>query len=425
MANAVVWQTVPGTAYFTLDDSGNLTITGLLTCAGITSTTHFALGDSDQFRFGDANDVTMAWDGTDFDVLPLADDSVFNFGNGTLSFDIKIFGNTASDLILFDASANLFDADGVDIRVKDADMVIFGDSSDVTITWDGTDMDILGLADDQLINIGNGTNDFDLKWFGNIATSYVYFDASADEIRPVGPIRLTSFNCLSRRTEYKWVAGQRGKPGINADIQNAAEAVRMIADPYFEILGVNATSGSTAFGPEGGIVLTTAGADGDEVILLPHLDANQSAWAQTTWGTDQQTEWECHIKSGANITNAIIWAGLKLTNTEVTATDNDQVFFRYEDDVNTGKFQAIESIGGVDTATDSAVTVAVSTSYHLKIAIDSARVARFYINGVLVRTSSALTNATDLIPYIGVAADGAAAAKVLTVYGQAISRTMA
>ena len=36
--------------------------------------------------------------------------------------------------------------------------------------------------------------------------------------------------------------------------------------------------------------------------------------------------------------------------------------------------------------------------------------------------STALTNAIDLIPYIGVMLDGAAAAKAITVYGQAISR---
>lgn len=227
---------------------------------------------------------------------------------------------------------------------------------------------------------------------------------------------------LPYRAKLSWQAGQRGKPGLNADIQNVAEAVRMIADPDFELLGTNATSGSSAFNAEGGITLTTAGADNDQVILLPHLDASQSAWAQWTWGTDKQTEWECDIVSGANITSAIIWCGLKLTNTSTTATDNDQVFFRYQDTVNSGKWQAIYSIGGTDTATDTAVTAAVSTRTNFKITIDASRIARMYLNGKLVATSTALTDATDLIPYIGVQASGAAAAKAITVYGQEISR---
>ena len=225
-----------------------------------------------------------------------------------------------------------------------------------------------------------------------------------------------------RRT---WTAGQRGKPGLNADIQNAAESTRMITDPDFEILGTNATTALVTFYVEGGLLLTTAGADGDQMILVPHLDANQSAWSQVTWGTDQEVVWEAFIQTTANITNAIIWAGLKLTNTEVVATDNDQVFVRYEDDVNSGKFQAVWSIGGTDTTTDTGVTAAVSTRYHIQVVIDASRIARFYLNGSLVATTTALTNATDLIPYIGVAADGAAAAKSLRIHGQVIERNVA
>lgn len=208
---------------------------------------------------------------------------------------------------------------------------------------------------------------------------------------------------------------------MNGDILSATEATREIADPDFELLGTNAVSGSSAFAAEGGIRLTTAGASADQVILAPHLDANQSAWTQVTWGTDKATEWECRIVTGASIADAIIWAGLKLTNTPVVATDNDQAFFRYEAGVNDGEWQAVSSIGGTDTATDTGVVVAVSTAYHLRIAIDAARIARFYVNGVLVATTAALTNAVDLIPYIGVQS-AAVAAKVLDVQGQAISR---
>ena len=237
----------------------------------------------------------------------------------------------------------------------------------------------------------------------------------------IDELQQTVTSALPTRISLVWQAGRRGKPGLNADIQNATESVRMIADPDFELLGTNATSASSSFNAEGGIKLTTAGASGDQVILLPHLDANQSAWAQFTWGTDKQTEWEGDIVTGSAITAEIVWAGLKLTNTPPVATDNDQVFFRYEAGVNSGKWQVISSIGGTDTTTDSGITVAVSTRYHLRVTIDASRIARAYINGKLIVTTAALTDATDLIPYVGVAA-GAAAAKDITVYGEAISR---
>lgn len=266
-----------------------------------------------------------------------------------------------------------------------------------------------------------------------LATGQVAVAVNADAVVPGDVLYVTpdggttyypvEVGTPSTRVALSWTAGARGKPGINGDIQNAAEATRMIADPDFEIQGTNSTSALSTFNAEGGLTLTTAGADGDEMILVPHQDANQSAWGTWTWGTDKELIWEATIATGANITNAIVWAGLKLTSTEVTATDDDQVFFRYEDDVNTGKWQAISSIGGTDDAADSGVTVAVSTTYVLRIVVASDRTARMYINGTLVETTGALTDATDLIPFIGVAADGAAAAKAITVYGQRISRT--
>jgi len=272
-------------------------------------------------------------------------------------------------------------------------------------------------------DLANVSTTGDLTLNGAIDGADVVFDASANLLYTQGPVRLQAFNALSPRYELKWVAGARGKPSANADIQNAAEGTRMIADPDFEVLGTNASSDDVTYNPEGGIVIETDGADNDQVIILPHLDANQTGWAQVTWGTDQQTVWECYIKTGT-ITTATIWAGLKLTNTSVTATDDDQAFFRYAAATISGRWQAITSAAGVDVAGDSGVTVVANTQYHLKIAIDSARLARFYINGVLVRTSAALVTAKDLIPYIGIQAN-TGAARSMTVYGQAISRVAA
>lgn len=255
---------------------------------------------------------------------------------------------------------------------------------------------------------------------GQVPTDLLYLSAQGGlDALPVAPLGVTP-----NRLALFWQAGRRGKPGINADILATSEATRMITDPEFEILGTNGVSALCTHNAEGGLLLTTAGADGDQMILVPHLDANQSPWTTNTWGTDKEVGWECLIATQADIDDTIIWAGLKLTNTSVTATDDDQVFFRYEDDVNSGKFQAVASIGGTDVETDTGVTVAASTSYRLSIVIGADRVARFYINHVLVYTSEALTDATDMIPYIGVEVDGSAVARAIGVYSQFISRTV-
>ena len=237
----------------------------------------------------------------------------------------------------------------------------------------------------------------------------------------LGPWRLSGWNASPTRFELEWTAGQRGKPGLNADINSATEATREIADPDFEILGTNADSTCTTFYAEGGVSLTTKTTSGDQVILLPHLDADQSAWTQVTWGTDKETVWECDISTGSAITTAIVWAGLKLTNTPTAATDNDQVFLRYEAGVSSGAWVLWYSIGGTDTSIVLPLTVAVSTRYHIKIAIGSDRTAKVYVNGVLYGTTTALTDATDLIPYIGVQT-ATAGARTVVVHHEAISR---
>jgi uncharacterized protein YabE (DUF348 family) len=211
------------------------------------------------------------------------------------------------------------------------------------------------------------------------------------------------------------------------------------------------TTALTTFpGTQAGILMTTAGADQDQAILLPHLDTNQSAWSKVLWGTENQVEWECSISLPA-LDNQKVWAGLKLTNDQLVATDANQVFFKYQTDATNSeaftdfaKWHFVHSIGGTDYISRLPIDVAADTQYHLKIKIDSSRKATIFVNGIQynVTTTSgstggtavtsvqpgtaatktdALTNDVDLIPYIGIEA-GAAAAEAINVHYQSMSR---
>jgi hypothetical protein len=250
------------------------------------------------------------------------------------------------------------------------------------------------------------------------------------------------------------------KPGLNAvaiidpDADSAsALAAYVIANKDFETLGTNMTTALTTFSAtHGGILMTTAGADQDQAILLPHLDTNQTAWSGTKWGTENSVEWECSISLPA-IDNQKVWAGLKLTNDQLVATDNNQIFFKFQTDATNSEafsdftyWHLVHSIGGTDYISQIPVTVAADTPYHLKIVIDSDRKATCFINGVQYNVTStagstggtavtavqpgvaaaktaALTNDTDFIPYIGIEA-GAAAAEAINVHYQSISRNV-
>jgi len=248
------------------------------------------------------------------------------------------------------------------------------------------------------------------------------------------------------------------KPGLNAvaiidpDANSAsALAAYTIVNKDFETLGTNMTTALTTYpGTQAGILMTTAGADQDSAILLPHLDANQSAWAKVLWGTENQVEWECSISLAA-LDNQKVWAGLKESNDQPVATDDDKIYFKYQTDATNSEafsdysyWHLVHSIGGTDYISQLPVTVAANTPYHLKIVIDSDRKATCFVNGVQYNITStsgstggtavtavqpgvaaaktaALTNDIDLIPYIGIEA-GAAAAEAVNVHYQAISR---
>ncbi len=203
----------------------------------------------------------------------------------------------------------------------------------------------------------------------------------------------------------------------------AQMAVRFRANRDWEIGGTNAVDGSATFADGGGATLTTAGASADQVILRPQLDTNQTAVAAAKFNTSDEPALLVSLKTGASAADVTVWAGLKLTDTGVQATDNDQAYFRYNAAEAEGKWQAVISRGGVDQAAialgDEAV--AASTAYTLCVAVDRERRAVFYVNGELLYTGGALTGNVDLKPSVGVQAN-AAAPKSVTVRDVAVSK---
>ena len=235
------------------------------------------------------------------------------------------------------------------------------------------------------------------------------------------------------------------KPGINADIANSAEGTRMIANPDFEVLGDNATTDDVTFSTTtAGLKLETDGSDNDSIIIAPHLDTTQTAWSSTKWGTENQVMWECMIRTGSAISTQGIWAGLKLTNVDTYATDDDQAYFVYGSDDDSGALTTnanlhfVHSIGGTDYITDLGIAVAADTNYRLTIDIDDGRQVGVWVNGTQYSLTSAttaggvttgagntrsaaLTNDVDLIPYVGVISRSGAADHMYLAY-EKISR---
>jgi len=234
----------------------------------------------------------------------------------------------------------------------------------------------------------------------------------------------------------------------------------------FEVLGTNMTTAlATRSATVAAVTLTTAGADQDQAILVPHLDSGQTAWTGVKWGNENQVTWEALVRTSSAIDNQKIWAGMKLTSDQLPSTDADQAYFYFATDATNGQLiddygplYFIHSNTGTDYLTNLGITVAADTNYHLKIVMDSDRKPSVYVNGrqYSVTTSAitafdnttsvtgttqatiaanysatnantqkgaALKDNTDLIPCIGIeAGDGAAAA--LNVSYMTISRLL-
>ena len=232
------------------------------------------------------------------------------------------------------------------------------------------------------------------------------------------------------------------RPALNTNI-----AIAFNLD--FELLGTNAANANVTYSSTtSGLKLTTAGSDDDSMIVLPHLDTNQSAWANTKYGTENQVQWECVVRTDASIADMTWYAGLKLTNTDVIATDADQAYFIYSSNDDSGALTTnanlhfVYSVGGTDFITDLGITVAAATTYRLAVSIDSDRKASVFVDGVQYSVvtsataggatvspakgegkSAALTDDVDLIPYLGVVARTGSAKSLIIVY-ERISRSI-
>ena len=239
------------------------------------------------------------------------------------------------------------------------------------------------------------------------------------------------------------------RPGLNANIDQVSTVeVQRALNRNWEALGTNMTTALCTFATTGaGVLVTTATADEDQGILLPHLDTAATAWAGCLWGTENSVHFETSLQIPA-LDNQKVWTGLKLTNDQLVATDANQMFFKYQTDATNSeafsdfaKWHFVYSIADTDYISVLPITVAINTPYHFKIEVDSDRKAAIFVNGIQYNVTTtagstggtavttgttktkALTDNIDLIPYVGIEA-GDGAAEAVNVHYVACSRNV-
>lgn len=144
----------------------------------------FEFQDNATLNIGTGKDFVFSYDGTDFNLEAAAANDMFRFGE-TTHFDFVIHGETNTNEVTFDTDDSALSCtfDGFDLHMNDADILIFGDDTDISIAYDGAsgdDLDITGSGKE--IAFGADDEGMDLVWHTETTGDNVLFDESAVEV---------------------------------------------------------------------------------------------------------------------------------------------------------------------------------------------------------------------------------------------------
>ncbi len=231
-------------------------------------------------------------------------------------------------------------------------------------------------------------------------------------------------------------------PGSDSTSPTAAALLAYtIANKNFSVLGQAMTTALCTHSASGGITLTTAGSSGDQAVVEPSLTTGITEWSAINWLSEKSPRFECFIRTPATITSYCMWAGFKLTLTDVLATDADAAFFKFSTTADTGGSATNLTVciarAGIKVVTVLPIVITASTLYRLTLSVNAqrqvfARVATTFqpkdTTGTAVASTNlefssksfrlipgvdsvtgadntaALTTAINFIPYVGVKA---------------------
>jgi len=215
-----------------------------------------------------------------------------------------------------------------------------------------------------------------------------------------------------------WQAGQKGLAGVDATTaQNE--------DHEFEIIGEAVSDSDCVYDDDHGLVLSTSTAgDDDQCALFPSTAGDDcSIFRETNWGPENETEFECVIRTETLADADIYVFGLMLSwpATYDSAVDANQVVFSYLHGTDT-TWQVDANIANVDVSADSGVLVVANTVYHFAIRFDKDLRAHCFINDQEVFVSNPMIAGVAWMPIVAVEAGAGSESMNLYVRSIAMAR---
>lgn len=152
-----------------------VTVNGGTAWTALTNAT-FDPQDGEFLTFGNADDITIQWDGTDLLVAQATANSAIKWGVSGAGIDHVFYGDTAGRNMTWDQSA-----DG--LLFADSASLLIGTGSDIAISWDGTRLNVTQAAVNSEIRWGVDGAGIDQMWYGDTASTYATWDQSRDTFR--------------------------------------------------------------------------------------------------------------------------------------------------------------------------------------------------------------------------------------------------
>lgn len=137
--------------------------------------------------FGDGNDIGVTWDATDLIVSQAAADSNIKLGVSGAGINVIFYGDTAGYNMTWDQSNDqLLFADSAKLGIGSG----AGAAADITVSWDGTRLNVNQLTADSEIRWGIDGAGLDQRWYGDTASAFMLWDQSLDTLSFGGTAKL-------------------------------------------------------------------------------------------------------------------------------------------------------------------------------------------------------------------------------------------
>jgi hypothetical protein len=315
-----------------------VTGTGAIACVGLTNTAGDILFDDtydvswdtsrDQLLFEDnavlgiggahdaAADVTFMWDTSNLLIESAAEDTgEIRFGS-TNAIDVAMYGNTNTNIAMFNANTSTLELNGYDLQLQDGDFLMFGDGDDFTMdssTAKRLDITPAGAGDDYEVLIGSDQTGVDLGLYGASASNALLWDASDDRLEMTSAdILMDDASVLIFGTNSDFSVYSDTANTLEFDPSAAGDGILFgtAANDAVDITWYSDTTGSTVTFDEENITVNFGASDTGVAVHFYGDTASQQAWwdhANDLWYFGDDAEGVDVVFNGDNTGNYVRW----------------------------------------------------------------------------------------------------------------------